>query len=88
MGPTFSGPLPSLAKLLDEKSIANTLMPTDNSALNIFSGNITNDCAVAWFTAVRYGRKDFSVNFHSFQQSDSVATSQYRSYLRAAGSLI
>jgi hypothetical protein len=87
LGPTFSGSLPSLAQLLAEDTasgeIAGLYADAPEKALPIYSGGITSETLVKWFTDP--ARKIGKLKFRSFQEGGDQLVERYRQYLQGQG---
>ena len=94
LGPTFSGSFPSLAELLADESVKQSLkfQPATQRRKDwqtrVYSGSVTGRSAAEWFGTV--ASKDerltgWGISFHSFQNSDDVVLNSYCHYLHAVG---
>ena len=91
LGPTFSGSFPSLAELLADESVRQSLKVQPGRKdwqTRVYSGSVTGRSAVEWFGTV--ATKDarltgWGISFHSFQNSDDVVLDSYCGYLKKVG---
>ena len=90
LGPTFSGSLPSLAELLADDSVHQSLryrpmdQPPPDQQVMVYSGSVSGRSAAEWFGTVSGTDprlKGWGISFHSFQQNDSVVLDRYCKYL-------
>jgi hypothetical protein len=84
LGPTFSGSLPSLAQVLADDHVSGTIKrlyaDAPSQPLPIYSGSITSNRLVDWFTGLSGGAIG-RVRFRSFQQDGDTLLYRYRKYL-------
>jgi hypothetical protein len=94
LGPTFSGSFPSLAELLVDESVHESLkfQPADKRPpgwqTRVYSGSVSGRSAVEWFASVAANDPrlaGWGISFHSFQNSDDTVLDSYCRYLDQVG---
>lgn len=87
LGPTFSGSFPSLAELLADSEVRNSLhkvVSQPDHQLRIYSGSVSGTEAVEAFgtlSATDPNLKGWNIHFHSFIESDDTLLRDYCDYL-------
>lgn len=90
LGPTFSGSFPSLAELLADDVVHQSLNYkaaehwSPNQQVRIYSGSVTGQTAAEWFGTISSNDaqlKSWRVSFHSFLESDDSVFQKYCKHL-------